>query len=102
MKNGQLLPLERCPHCRVAKPSLVHVFSNQTTNFAKQNPRWWFAYVCASCGGITLTVAPIVANNLPGDIVQTWPPEDVVAETVPQRAREFLGQALASVHAPAG
>jgi hypothetical protein len=31
-----------------------------------------------------------------------WPSLVEVSDTVPQRARDFLGQAIASVHAPAG
>ena len=37
-----------------------------------------------------------------GDILKVWPPAFSVSESVPQRAREFLTQAAASLHTPAG
>jgi hypothetical protein len=37
-----------------------------------------------------------------GEISQIWPVPEVVAEAIPVRAKEFLSQALASLHAPAG
>jgi hypothetical protein len=45
-----------------------------------------------------MTVAPQGSQ----DITQIWPQPSVVAETVPARAREYLSQAIASLHAPAG
>jgi hypothetical protein len=46
-----------------------------------------------------MTVAPHVQN---AEISQMWPAPQTVAEAVPVRAREFLSQAIASIHAPAG
>ncbi|UQW75707.1 DUF4145 domain-containing protein [Pseudomonas avellanae] len=36
------------------------------------------------------------------DITDIWPSPQVVHESVPERARTFLEQAIASIHAPAG
>ena len=36
------------------------------------------------------------------EINQIWPAQDTVSDTVPPRAREFLSQAIASIHAPSG
>jgi hypothetical protein len=46
-----------------------------------------------------MTVAPHVSD---AEITEIWPSPQTVAEAVPPRAREFLSQAMASLHAPAG
>ena len=50
-------------------------------------------------GGMILTCAP---NNDTFEISDTWPKPQTVHETVPERAKDFLSQAIASLHAPAG
>jgi hypothetical protein len=44
-----------------------------------------------------LAVAP---HN--GDIAELWPAPQSVAEELPPRAKEYLSQAISSVHAPVG
>jgi hypothetical protein len=99
MRNGNQLPLERCPHCSVSKPVMINHWYNISKDHADQNPRVWSIYRCNSCGSMVMTVAPAVQN---AEISQIWPSPQTVAETVPVRAREFLSQAIASTHAPAG
>jgi hypothetical protein len=99
MRNGQQLPLERCPHCSVSKPLLVLHWQQITTNHAEQNPRLWAIYRCLSCGSIVMTVASNAPN---AEITEIWPSPPTVGEAVPTRAREFLSQAIASIHAPSG
>ena len=101
MKHGNLLPIDRCPHCSIAMPSMMNRASSASADHAGKNPRTWALYGCASCGGMVMAVAPGGPNNN-GDVVQFWPASDVISEAIPQRAREFLGQAIASIHAPAG
>ncbi|WP_285351949.1 DUF4145 domain-containing protein [Pseudomonas sp. ME-P-057] len=50
-----------------------------------------------------MAVAPVF-NNGSGrqDITHIWPAPQFVNESVPERARTFLEQAIASIHAPAG
>ncbi len=99
MKQLNQLELERCPHCKVAKPLLGRVWNTNTANHANGNKRFWSTYQCKSCGGVILAVSPLDANH---DITCIWPTPQAVAEDVPLRAREFLSQAIASLHAPAG
>jgi hypothetical protein len=99
MKQLNQLELERCPHCKVAKPLLGRVWNMDTADHAKGNKRFWSIYLCNSCGGVVLAVSPIDAAH---DITCIWPAPQAVAEEVPARAREFLSQAIASLHAPAG
>lgn len=99
MKHGNQLPLDRCPHCAVAKPVLVNQSVHQAADHANQNQRTWALYKCYSCGGMVMAVAP---GSQGADITQIWPAPEAVSEAIPQRAREFLSQAIASIHAPAG
>ena len=99
MNHGSQLPLDRCPHCGVARPVLVQQWKASTKDHADQNPRFWTGYKCYSCGGIVMAVSPHSAG---AEINQIWPAQDTVSDTVPPRAREFLSQAIASIHAPSG
>ncbi len=100
MKHGQHLPLERCPHCNVAKPSINQKIPPILTgDHAGANTRAWAIYACATCGGVILACSIQNANT---QISQLWPAPAEVAETVPPRAREFLTQAISSLSAPAG
>jgi hypothetical protein len=101
MKHGNLLPLDRCPHCSVAMPSMTNRASSASADYAGKNPRTWALYMCVSCGGMVMAVAHGGPNNN-GDVMQFWPRSDAVSESIPQRAREYLEQAIASIHAPAG
>ena len=100
MKHGHHLPLERCPHCNVAKPSIIQKIPPILTgDHAGANTRAWAIYACVTCGGVILAYSTQNANT---QISQLWPAPAEVAETVPTRAREFLTQAISSLSAPAG
>lgn len=99
MKHGAQISLERCPHCSVAKPRLDALWHQQTNDHAGHKQRQWGAYRCATCGGVVLASSPKDAAQ---DITQLWPSPQSVADTVPGRARSFLEQAIASIHAPSG
>jgi hypothetical protein len=100
MDQGNQLSLDRCPHCNIAKPFLNRVWGPaKSTDHAGRNQRAWSTYVCASCGGVVLVTSPGDVNHA---IAQVWPSPQTVADIVPVRAREFLSQAIASLHAPAG
>ena len=92
------LEVERCPQCQVAKPRLSRVWSTQTSGHSGGGQRYWAAYLCASCGGVTLGEAP--ASHLPASRIL---PEAYEAPSeLPPKARAFLAQAADSLHAPAG
>ncbi len=98
LKNAAELGLERCPHCNVARPRLQRVHYHETANHKGGNPRVWSLYDCGTCGGVVMTVA------FKGDAaVQTaWPSATTVSDMVPARAKNYLEQAISSLHAPAG
>lgn len=97
---GQQLPLERCPHCSVAKPLLYAQWQGQSKQHDGANLRNWCVYACATCGGMVLACAPGSVQN--AAVTGCWPQSFTVAEEMPARAREFLTQAVASLHAPSG
>ncbi|MCM3131134.1 hypothetical protein, partial [Paenibacillus sp. MER 78] len=50
-----------------------------------------------------MTVAPYDnRDQLTLDIAAYWPSTKTVEDSIPERARTFLEQAIASIHAPAG
>ena len=92
------LDLDRCPHCGVHRPLLAGVWQQATTAYNGQNKREWVAYVCATCGGVVTAW-----SDRPG--AQTWavfPEAPTIVEDIPDPARDYLRQALDSIHAPAG
>ena len=104
MQNGNSLPLARCPHCNIAAPLLSQVTSAETMNDRRMNMRQWVIYKCATCGGATMATAPIIdkARNVWGEITDIWPAPQTVHDSVPDRARAYLQQAIASIAAPSG
>ena len=100
MHQAQELGCERCPHCQVAKPKLTKAWVQETNNSSGGNKRWWALYLCSSCGGAVLTV--VNGPNSKAEITAIWPTVEVVPDELPQRAKEYLEQAISSLAAPAG
>jgi len=100
MTQGDQLPLERCPHCNIAQPYLARM-SGPTCTSGPLNPNknYWSIYVCHSCGGVILTCSLESPMN---HIREIWPSPRIVSNELPERARDYLSQAVASIHAPAG
>lgn len=91
------LDLARCPHCSIDRPNLGELWDTVTASVDGQ-PQKWRAYVCARCGGVVLVRGDL--HN--GRVFETFPETRVVSDLIPARAREFLTQAMNSLHSPAG
>nr|WP_314400948.1 DUF4145 domain-containing protein [Pseudomonas lundensis] len=106
MRHGATLQLDRCPHCNIAKPALNRLVNHETKDDRGGGRRYWGSYECSVCGCITMAVAPILTNQDGRssilNISEIWPSPQTVHESVPDRAKTFLDQAIASIHAPAG
>ncbi len=90
--------LFRCPHCSVHRPMLSSLTEFNTKSHNGGNRRTWRCYVCGNCGGVVLAAA-----YSDGDVAyEIYPQPQIVDETIPERARTFLEQAINSIHAPAG
>lgn len=92
------LDLKRCPHCNVDTPSLLFKSHLETDNFEKNNTRLWGCYKCNRCGGL-VTVA---ARAWGGETIELYPSAIDIDATIPDRARDYLNQALNSLSSPAG
>lgn len=92
------LAIARCPHCNVDRPNLTMVFQFETKNYNNENERYWIAYSCQRCGGVTTAWAYSYGNN----IKQMFPTSLNVDDSIPNRAKAYLEQAIDSKHAPAG
>lgn len=100
MNQGNQLPLDRCPHCNVSKPHLVRQWGPAASHdHAEQNKTAWSVYRCTTCGGMVMACS---FNNHNYPIAKIWPEPQVVYEELPSRAKDFLAQAVSSIHAPAG
>lgn len=92
------LNLNRCPHCNVDKPSLINVWNTETDAHSGGSKRWWKIYTCTRCGGL-ITAG---SNNSAQLVTEIYPNSIKVDDAIPEKAREYLDQALNSIHAPAG
>lgn len=92
------LSLERCPHCSVANPNLAQLNRFETKNHEGRNLRRWVVYECGNCGGLVTASAPQFGQP----IQEFFPSSAEVHEDIPDRAKAYLAQAVASIHAPAG
>lgn len=92
------LHLSRCPHCSVANPNLQQVHKLESTDLAGANHRRWSIYKCGNCGGMVTASA----SNFNQLVQEYFPSSTEVNGDIPGKAKTFLEQAVASVHAPAG
>jgi hypothetical protein len=92
------LELDRCPYCGVDKPQLDQRAHFKSTTHDRQNPRVWAAYCCARCGGVVIAAA--IDDGAP--VMGYYPNIVSVSNEIPKIAREYIVQALDSIHAPAG
>jgi len=92
------LNLSRCPHCRVSLPRLAEKGGFDTTTHFGGNPRRWKFYLCASCGGVVTAAS----RQKSPSVIEYYPRLQTADEAIPDRARNFLNQAIESLHAPAG
>lgn len=77
---------------------LAHVHQFITTDVAKTNERAWRVYGCARCGGV-ITAA---AHGYDHPVTEYYPSATQVDEALPERAKQYLAQALDSISAPSG
>ena len=92
------LDLSRCPHCSVDTPSLMKVWETVTRNYQSRDERYWRIYNCSRCGGLVTASA-----SRYGVLVrEVYPSSPVVDESIPDKAKKYLEQAVNSLHTPAG
>ena len=92
------LILDRCPHCSIANPNLTQIHKTESRDHARTNLRRWAFYCCGKCGGMVTASASTYGQPA----TEIFPSSPEVSEDIPSRARSYLEQAIASIHAPAG
>jgi Domain of unknown function (DUF4145) len=96
--DAQLL-IDACPQCRISHPNLKSVHNLETADHAGQRKRYWRIYQCGACGGLVIAWA---AGGFGQGVQEIFPKHSEVDANIPNKARELLKQAVASMHAPAG
>ena len=96
LSSNLLLP--RCPHCSVANPMLQQVAQYETRAQDTKNLRKWRSYSCRTCGGVVTASS----TNFDQEILQYFPQSAQADDLIPDRPRNYLQQAMESLHAPAG
>lgn len=92
------LIIERCPHCRIANPSAPMVWETQSTRHDNSNHLCWRVYQCGRCGRL-ITAYAIDWNT---QVLGTFPFDSEPDMAIPDKARQYLAQAMNSLQAPAG
>ena len=92
------LALNRCPHCNVDKPTLAYCGQAETADYTVTRRRLWRFYNCKGCGGV-VTAWSYTAD---GDVGEVFPSEISVDQAIPEKAREYLNQAINSLSSPSG
>jgi hypothetical protein len=92
------LALDRCPHCGVDCPSLKGVWETETTAYNGAYKRYWIVYECSRCGGLITAFS----EHSTGYVKEIFPGAGVLEDSIPDRARSYLQQAIDSLHSPAG
>lgn len=92
------LEINRCPHCSISNPNLRKVHSLDTDNHLGNHFRIWYIYVCAKCGGVVIASG----YNHNEYVDKIFPQNTQVDDAIPSPARDYLQQAIDSLHAPAG
>lgn len=92
------LLISRCPHCNVDNPNLTMTRRFETRNYKGDNERCWATYACRRCGGVTTAWS----YQLGSKIEEMFPCAISIDASIPGKAKDYLNQAIDSLHAPAG
>ena len=97
-KLRPVIQLPRCPHCNVSDPMLHGHPAMETTDGNGHYKRFWRFYVCNRCGCIVTAWA-----RADGETIEAlFPSSETVDDSIPPKAKSYLEQSIASLHAPAG
>src|SRR5437867_987315 len=109
MSTHSMLPnvlrMERCPHCGIAKPLLRILWTHIPEGVSGLGPDncAWATYECSACRHVVLAFRHVKLPPMAGTGAQDWYPSSAkLAEEIPERAREYLRQAQESLSQPAG
>src|SRR6185369_11196613 len=92
---GSELPLDRCPHCGVGRPRISFMHRWQLTPY-NGGQRFWTVYHCSTCGG----VVAVESAREAGDVIAMFPSARTIDESIPDRARRHLREAMDTLSSP--
>lgn len=95
---GAQLPLDRCPHCGVAKPLLEQLNGWNTQPSDDDFTTLWAAYKCSTCGSIIMASQPQNTAH----VKEVFPSAPTPDSALPSDAQHYLKQAYESLSAPSG
>jgi hypothetical protein len=77
MKLSKTLNLEKCPHCSINSPNLMHTgYDITTSNSEDGNQRNWRTYKCNKCGGLVIAFSSssdnVVVEYYPATLNETF------------------------------
>jgi hypothetical protein len=77
---------------------LTSVLLFENWDFKHELHRFWKIYQCGRCGG----VVSASSDSDMGVVKEIYPQSPAIDESIPDRARSFLIQAIDTIHAPSG
>ncbi len=102
MGGERLLGVENCPHCGVAHPLLVRVWtsSQDITKRSGGLASHWAAYVCSACGSIVTAQGNLGELNSNPQVRAIFPAIWEAHPTLPERVAAYLKQARDTLASP--
>ncbi|MCY3623417.1 MAG: DUF4145 domain-containing protein [Gammaproteobacteria bacterium] len=92
---GDLLALDRCPHCEIAKPLLAAHPNFNFMKIAETANVLWTVYVCTACNNVATAKGSPEGNHVYVD--DLFPKARVVDTELPEVGRTYLQQAHRSL-----
>ena len=101
--EDRLVGLVRCPQCGVANPEMVMMWKSDCIIPRAESGYGynWATYQCTTCRLIVLAQSRL-GNHGTRELERVYPETETVEEDIPERARNYLEQAIGSIHAPDG
>jgi len=91
-----LIGVGRCPHCSIASPNLLRVWSDGWGSHGDG----WATYRCNTCDSIVSILLSWKQGQREMSAIQLWPDAKEAHEDIPEPARTYLQQAYETLHAP--
>ncbi len=101
MMEEVLRDYPKCPHCGVTKPQLQRRWMQFIILPDRPYGHNWATFACTSCASVML-VKSSLGNQSTLTVLQVFPAVQDVPEDLPEKAANYLKQAMAAVHAPDG
>lgn len=94
-----LLEIIRCPHCKIHKPMMELKWESSATFVRDYNTMiMWKIFECDNCySPVTVKLAHMDGKY---ETVELFPKDHSLHKSIPRRARQFLLDAIETVHTP--